>query len=153
MTICVATLDDIPDLCQLLELLFSQEAEFVPDRALARAGLEQIIAQPERGQILVARDEAAIVGMVNLLFTISTALGGRVALLEDMIVHPARRGGGAGSELLRAAIEAAREAGCHRISLLTDRDNEAAQNFYRKHGFTLSDMVTLRLLLASDDAT
>ena len=153
MTIRIATLDDIPDLCQLLELLFSQEAEFVPDRALARAGLEQIIAQPERGRILVARDEAAIVGMVNLLFTISTALGGRVALLEDMIVHPARRGGGAGSELLRAAIEAAREAGCRRITLLTDRDNEAAQNFYRKHGFTLSDMVTLRLLLAPDDAT
>ena len=153
MTIRIATLDDIPDLCQLLELLFSQEAEFVPDRALARAGLEQIIAQPERGQILVARDEAAIVGMVNLLFTISTALGGRVALLEDMIVHPAQRGGGAGSELLRAAIEAAREAGCRRISLLTDRDNEAAQNFYRKHGFILSDMMTLRLLLAPDDAT
>ena len=153
MTIRIATLDDIPDLCQLLELLFSQEAEFVPDRAFARAGLEQIIAQPERGQILVARDEAAIVGMVNLLFTVSTALGGRVALLEDMIVHPSRRGGGAGSGLLRAAIEAAREAGCRRISLLTDRDNEAAQNFYRKHGFTLSDMVTLRLLLAPNDAT
>ena len=152
MTIRIATLDDVPDLCQLLELLFSQEAEFVPDRALARAGLEQIIAQPERGRILVARDEAAIVGMVNLLFTISTALGGRVALLEDMIVHPARRGGGAGSQLLRAAIEAAREAGCRRISLLTDRDNEAAQNFYQKHGFTPSDMVTLRLLLAPDDA-
>ena len=152
MTIRVATLDDVPHLCQLLELLFSQEAEFVPDHALARAGLEQIIAQPERGQILVARDEAAILGMVNLLFTISTALGGRVALLEDMIVHPARRGGGAGSQLLRAAIEAARGAGCRRISLLTDRDNEAAQNFYRKHGFALSDMVTLRLLLAPDDA-
>jgi len=32
-TITLATLADIPDLCGLLDLLFTQEAEFTPDTA------------------------------------------------------------------------------------------------------------------------
>jgi len=147
MEISVATPDDIPQLCELLELLFSQETEFQPDRAVQSAGLRQIIEQPEHGQILVLRDALSLVGMVNLLFTVSTALGGRVGILEDMVVHSSQRGSGAGSLLLKAAINAAQSAGCLRITLLTDRTNEAAQRFYQRHGFTLSDMIPLRLLL------
>ncbi|MGH8602944.1 MAG: GNAT family N-acetyltransferase, partial [Gammaproteobacteria bacterium] len=82
---------------------------------------------------------------VNVLFTVSTALGGPVALLEDMVVHPEYRGGGAGSRLLQAAINLAESSGCYRITLLTDRTNESAQRFYKRHGFTLSDMVPMRL--------
>ena len=147
MEISAATLDDVPQLCELLELLFSQEAEFVPDHAIQSEGLRQILAESERGQIWVLRDGSSLVGMVNLLFTVSTALGGRVAILEDMVVHPSARGGGAGSALLQSAISAARSAGCRRITLLTDGSNQAAQRFYQRHGFTLSDMVPLRLLL------
>ncbi|MDD2853290.1 MAG: GNAT family N-acetyltransferase [Desulfuromonadaceae bacterium] len=85
--------------------------------------------------------------MVNLLNTVSTALGERVAILEDMIVDPDNRGGGEGSHLLTGAIELARKQGCLRITLLTDRANSGAIRFYERHGFNLSEMVTLRLLL------
>jgi len=78
----------------------------------------------------------------------STALGGRVALLEDMVVRPDARGRGAGSLLLRAAVEFARAAGCLRITLLTDADNAAAQRFYARHGFGQSAMIPMRLPLA-----
>jgi GNAT superfamily N-acetyltransferase len=69
---------------------------------LQLSGLLQIIDFSERGQILVLREGTAVIGMVNLLFTLSTGLGGRVAILEDMVVHPDHRGGGAGSKLLQA---------------------------------------------------
>jgi len=85
--------------------------------------------------------------MVSLLFLPSTALGGRVALLEDMVVQPDARGGGAGSRLLAAATEFARSAGCLRITLLTDAHNAAAQRFYGRHGFARSAMIPMRLLL------
>lgn len=147
MEITEATKDDIAGLCELLELLFGQEAEFRPDHSLQSTGLEQIIDFPERGRILTLREGASLVGMVNVLLTISTALGGRVALLEDMIVHPNYRGSGAGSELLRAAINLAKSSGCRRITLLTDRANESAQRFYERHGFSISEMVPMRLLL------
>jgi GNAT superfamily N-acetyltransferase len=142
-----ATLDDIPQLSDLLLLLFTQEADFQPDVDKQCSGLRQIIEHPDAGTILVLREGSTVVGMVNILFTISTARGGRVAIVEDMIVRPEERGRGSGSTLLAGAIELAQSAGCSRITLLTDRTNAAAIRFYQRHGFVLSEMVTLRLLL------
>ena len=143
-----ATLEDIPQLCELLGLLFSQEAEFRPDAETQARGLREIIGFPERGSILVIRGAESLLGMVNLLFTVSTALGGRVALLEDMVVRPTHRGEGLGSLLLRAAVESAAASGCRRVTLLTDRSNDSAQRFYERHGFTISEMIPLRLILS-----
>ena len=147
MEVTAAIREDIPALCELLGILFAQESEFAPDLSLQAAGLREIIESPERGRILVLREGGVPRGMVNLLFTVSTVLGGRVAILEDMIVHPDHRGGGAGSRLLQAGIDLARSVGCRRISLLTDRTNDAAQRFYARHGFAPSGMVTMRLHL------
>ncbi len=143
----IATEADIPELCSLLDSLFSQEAEFSPDHAAQTRGLGMIIKNPAVGHILLARHAGRIVAMVNLLYTVSTALGERVVLLEDMVVTATERGRGTGSQLLQAAIDFARRQGCKRITLLTDSDNTAAQHFYRKHGFTLSSMIPLRLSL------
>ncbi len=145
--IATATADDIPQLCALLAILFTQEEDFEPDTNKQSAGLRRIIEQPETGRILVLREGNEVIGMANLLFTISTACGGKVALLEDMVVHPARRGDGMGSELLNAAIELARQEGCLRITLLSDRANDAAIRFYMRHGFGMSAMLPLRLAL------
>jgi GNAT superfamily N-acetyltransferase len=138
---------DVPALCELLAVLFAQEAEFAPDAQAQRRGLARIVDDPAVGTILVAREGDAVLGMVNLLFTVSTALGERVALLEDMVVAPAARGRGIGSDLLREAVAHARAQGCRRITLLTDGANEAAQRFYAKHGFSASGMMPMRLAL------
>lgn len=147
MLIEKATAADIPALRDLLSLLFSQEAEFTPNPEAQQRGLARIIGNPGIGAVLVARQDARLVGMVNLLFTVSTALGERVALLEDMVVSPAARGAGVGAKILAEAISFARAQGCKRITLLTDRDNEPAQRFYAKQGFVMSGMVPMRLSL------
>lgn len=147
MQITPANASDIPALCALLDLLFSQEADFKPDHAAQTRGLTRIISSPEVGLIVVARQDGRVVAMVNLLYTISTALGDRVALLEDMVVCPNARGCGVGSRLLEQAIAFARLNGCKRITLLTDRANASAQHFYQKHGFGFSAMIPLRLSL------
>jgi len=128
-------------------VLFEQEAEFKPDELAQARGLTLILENPEVGQILIAKQGADVAGMVGLLYTISTALGARVALLEDMVVAPAWRKAGIGSQLLEAAITHARQTGCQRITLLTDDINTDAQRFYRRHGFTHSPMVPFRRLL------
>ena len=147
MQIEKATVNDIPELCDLLAVLFSQEAEFEVGGNAQQTGLQAIISNPDLGIILLARHKDKVVGMVSLLFSISTALGGRVAMLEDMVVLPEQRGLGIGSALLNAAISTARESGCLRITLLTDSDNETAHGFYEKQGFTRSDMLAFRRLL------
>ena len=70
-----ATTDHIPQMADLLAVLFSEEAEFRPDREKQIRGLRMIIGAPERGNIFVATEEDEVVGMVSLLFTISTAKG------------------------------------------------------------------------------
>ncbi len=147
LTITPATLTDVPVLCHLLDMLFTQEAEFQPDRVTQERGLASIIRDPQVGHILVARQGGEIIGMVNLLYTVSTALGGRVALLEDMVVVPETRGQGVGTQLLKQAIAFAKANGCLRITLLTDADNHVAQAFYRKQGFVASSMLPMRLML------
>lgn len=148
MQIEKATFADIQALSELLSVLFSQEEEFTPDAKAQSRGLAQIITNPEMGAILLARQDGQIVGMVNLLFTLSTALGDRVALLEDMVVSPLKRGNGIGSRLLAEAIAYARSHDCKRITLLTDQKNATAQSFYKKQGFMASNMLPMRLVIA-----
>src|SRR5438105_3761566 len=46
-----ATLEDLPQLADLLIDLFTQEADFVPNRAKQLRGLRLILEQPNRGRI------------------------------------------------------------------------------------------------------
>jgi GNAT superfamily N-acetyltransferase len=131
----------------LLHMLFSQEAEFTPNLAAQQRGLLKIIQNPEIGFILIAKVNGASFAMVNILFTVSTALGERVAILEDMVVSSAARGLGIGSQLIEFAIQEAKNQHCKRITLLTDLSNVAAQKFYQQHGFALSTMIPMRLSL------
>jgi ribosomal protein S18 acetylase RimI-like enzyme len=142
-----ATTDDLPVLCALLGHLFAQEAEFTPDADAQARGLRCIIESPDRGDILVLCRHGTPIGMVNLLYLTSTALGSKVALLEDMIIAPTHRGAGHGNRLLDAAIAHARSLGCRRITLLTDGDNEIGQRFYARHGFIPSSMLAMRRML------
>lgn len=147
MELSSAVTTDIPQLCSLLDYLFTQETEFEADREAQSRGLHKVINDPNVGDILVVRQHDDIIAMVNLLYTVSTALGERVGILEDMVVSPVVRGSGIGSKLLAYAIEFAKEKGCKRLTLLTDNDNVDAQRFYQQHGFSKSAMIPLRVAL------
>jgi len=147
MEINQADLTDIPQLCILLDVLFSQEAEFKPNHELQARGLSKILNNEEIGVILVARDSGKVIGMVSILYTASTALGEKVGILEDFVVLPEYRGKGVGSELISYALNFSKQKGCKRITLLTDDDNEDAHRFYLRFGFSRSPMVPFRLSL------
>ena len=143
-----ATLDDLPALAEMLFELFTQEADFFPDQEKQIRGLQLILEQPNRGRIFILRSGHRIIGMINLLITISTAEGGFVLLLEDLVIHRDHRGQGYGSRLLKHALKYAREKNFLRITLLTDRLEKEARNFYHQHDFIESQMVPMRLHLA-----
>jgi ribosomal protein S18 acetylase RimI-like enzyme len=147
MEIARATTDDIPQLCVLLDLLFEQETEFTPEHERQAHGLHAIMETPGVGDIFLARRQGQVIGMVSLLYSISTALGAPVALLEDMVIAPDERGSGTGSALITHALEYAEKKGCKRITLLTDHDNVQAQRFYQKQGFERSSMFVYRKML------
>lgn len=146
-TLGSAARSDIPRLVELLGLLFSQEREFTPDPEKQGEALEAILADRSRGRIFVARAGNEVVGMASLLYTISTAEGGKAALFEDLIVDPKHRGKGIGSQLIEYVIQQARAEGVLRITLLTDLENDTALGLYRKLGFVDSPMQPMRLHL------
>lgn len=143
-----ATEADLDELSELLGELFSEESDFRPNKSKQLHGLRLIFEQPNRGRVFVLRHDKVIVAMINLLFTISTAEGGFVILLEDLVVHRKYRDHGYGSKLLEYAIDFAREKKFSRITLLTDRPEIRSQNFFRRHGFVDSSMMPMRLLIS-----
>ncbi len=142
-----ASAKDLPQLVELLGVLFTDEAEFQPDAAKQKRGLEAILGNPALGRIFVAREGKRVVAMASLLYTISTAEGGKAALFEDLVVHPDERKRGIGEALLKHVVDFARAEGVLRITLLTDMQNERAQAMYRRVGFVGSPMKPMRLKL------
>jgi GNAT superfamily N-acetyltransferase len=148
-----AIVEDLDELSSLLGELFSEESDFRPNKEKQLRGLRLIFEQPNRGRVFVLRRDRSIVGMINLLFTISTAEGGFVVLLEDLVIHKGYRGHGYGSMLLDYAVEFARQKNFKRITLLTDRPELRSQSFFRKHGFYESPMLPMRLLLSAESSS
>lgn len=142
-----ATIEDLPALTELVMELFAASGDFSPDRTVQEKGLQLILEQPNRGRIFVLRNNHRIFGMVNLLFTISTARGGFVILMEDVIVHPNHRGQGYGTMLLKHVVDFAKQKNFKRITLLTDKISEESQEFFRKNGFEHSNMIPMRRII------
>src|SRR4026208_2236643 len=145
-----AIAEDLDELSILLGELFSAASDLRHKQEKQLRGLRLIFEEPNRGRVFVLRRDRTIVGMINLLFTISTAEGGFVILLEDLVVHDAFRGHGYGSQLLEYAINFAKQKKFLRITLLTDRPELRSQNFFKRHGFYESPMLPMRLLLPID---
>lgn len=143
----IATIENIPDLCSLLHQLFSQEKEFEVNTDNQTKALTQIIESENVGDVFIACENEKVVGMVNSLYTISTALGSKVAILEDMIIDEKYRGKQIGSSLLEYGIAYLKEHGVQRVTLLTDDDNFQAHDFYKANGFKKSSMITFRKAL------
>lgn len=148
VTLGVAGHDDLPKLTELLGLLLAQEADFAPDPEKQRRALHEILSDASLGRIYVVREGAKIIAMACLLYTVSTAEGGKAAWLEDVVVRPERRGRGVGRTLLEHVAAKARAEGVLRITLLTDADNKRAHALYEGLGFRFSAMRPMRLKLA-----
>lgn len=136
---------DLPQLVELLRILFTDEVEFSPDPDKQKRALEAILANPAVGKVYVAREGKRVAAMASLLFTISTAEGGKAAWFEDLVVLPEYRRQGIAEAMLKHVIAQARAEGVVRITLLTDMQNERAQALYRRAGFVGSPMRPMRL--------
>lgn len=147
ITCRVAKMEDVKELGRLLNKLFTQETEFIPDEAVQERGLRKIISDESIGEIFVAQKDGKIVAMVNILYTISTALGAKAAILEDMIVDERHRGQDIGSTLMEFALKCIKVKGCMRVTLLSDNDNFKAHEFYEKQGFVKSTMTPFRKVM------
>lgn len=147
MDIDFAAPADLAAMADLLGELFVLESDFTPRRDRQLKALAWLLDHPDHGRLFVLREGAEVIGMANALIHVSTAEGGPVLVLEDVIVAAGHRGQGLGRQLVEHVLAWARAAGHSRVTLLADRENAAALRFYRSLGFEESAMVVRRFRL------
>ena len=140
--------EDIPRMCELLADLFSLETDFEVDVIKQMKGLSMLVSNPwGRAFVVVAVVDNSIVGMATVQTLISTAEGGHVGLVEDVIVDRQFRGRGVGTLLLEQIADWSRENGLKRLQLLADSDNRPALEFYSSLRWISTRLICLRKLL------
>lgn len=138
-----ANYTDLPSLIGLLKILFSLERDFTVDEIKQRNGLEMMLADCENRCVMVADLNNLIVGMCTAQILISTAEGGYIALIEDLVVEEDYRREGIGKGLLLSIESWAIEQGAKRIQLLADRNNTPALKFYNNMSWNNTQLICL----------
>ncbi len=148
MLIRTATSADIPQMCDLLSQLFSIESDFSPEREKQSGGLNLLISDMSgSAAVFVAEEAGGIVGMCSVQLLVSTAEGGPVGLVEDLIVQREYRGRGIGTGLLWEIVRWCGSKKISRLQLLRDADNTKARTFYIGNGWSDTKLLCMRKYL------
>ncbi len=139
VTVRLATEADIPRILELyreLAITTSQaEQKHKPSLNSFRQAFADISAYPGH-ELVVAEEDGEVIGTLVLLIVPNLAHGALPwALVENMIVDRQRRHRGLGKLLMDYAITRARDAGCYKITLSSDKRRPDAHRFYRSVGF------------------
>ena len=138
-----ATVSDIDAMVNLLRVLFSIEEDFTLDESRHRLGLAIMLKNENERCIMVAELSGVIAGMCSAQLLVSTAEGGRAALIEDLVVDEKYHSQGIGSTLLSAVEFWALSKGAKRLELLADRNNAKALEFYKQRGWRRTQLICL----------
>lgn len=139
MPVRLAQESDLPALVEMLRQLSKIEVDFRFDANRQRTGLEQLIASPQ-AYVFVLELGGLVAGMATIQELISTTEGGRVGLIEDVVIHRNFRGKGHGKELMNHLKAVAEELGYKRLQLLADEDNANGQAFYASQDWAPTNM-------------
>lgn len=125
---------DLEALTRLLIVQLREHGIDLPASELsaAAAGLQR---RPRAGRFVVALDGGEMIGFAALSFLWTLERGGRAAWLDELYVVPERRGRGAGTMLLHAAMEIAAAAGSRALDLEIDAAHARVAGLYEREGF------------------
>lgn len=141
-----ATRADVPAVLALVKELAAYERE--PDAVLASEAdfLRDGFGERPAFHVLIADEEADVIGFALYFFSYSTWVGRRCLYLEDLFVQPAQRGHGAGIALMAALAKEAIAHDCRRFVWQVLDWNEPAIAFYERLGAkVLREWLTVRL--------
>lgn len=86
--------------------------------------------------VYVAAEGGRVIGTFALLIMDNLAhLGAPSGVVEDVVVHPDRRGQGIGRQMMEFAMQKCREAGCYKLALSSNLKRSRAHQFYDSLGF------------------
>jgi len=120
---------DIPVLSMLAEEFMPQEATGEKRKEILR----HILKNPDY-ELLVAELDGKIAGFIDQWIIHDFAHGAKLSYIQNLYITSKHRKKGVGSRLLEEIIRSAENKGVLEIHVVTEFENEAAINLYRKHG-------------------
>lgn len=117
-------------------LLFDFNTEFetpTPDAAAFADRFRDLLGRDDV-VVLLSGDESPT-GFAFLTLRPTPYYDGPLAQLEELYVVPDLRGGGIGTALLTASVEAVRAAGSEEMHIGVDEVDTDTRRFYERHGF------------------
>jgi predicted N-acetyltransferase YhbS len=134
---------DIPRILELYEeqlVIGTSEAEKQQNPAFEdyQRALSMIDALPGC-ELVVAEEQGEVIGTMMLM--IVPNLSHRAlpwAVVENVVVDGSHRRKGVGRQLMDYALARAREAGCYKIQLTSNKSREEAYKFYESIGYKAS---------------
>ena len=99
------------------------------------AAFEQINSDPNH-ELIVAERNGDVIGTLHLMFLPSVSFqGGLRAQVESVRVDKRFQSQGIGSEMMKWAMDRARQRGAHVVQLTTHKSRMDAHRFYERLGF------------------
>lgn len=93
---------------------------------------------PNNEVVVIEKDGEIIATLQLTIIPGLTRKGSTRAQIEGVRVAQSHRGSGIGTQLMKWAIERARERGCSLVQLTTDNSRKDAHRFYERLGFETS---------------
>ena len=134
----LATRADLPSIVRMLaddELGSQRERVEDPLPESYYSAFEQINQDPNH-ELIVAERNRQVVGTLHLMFLPSVSFqGGLRAQVESVRVDTLFQSQGIGSEMMKWAMERAKQRGAHVVQLTTHKSRLDAHRFYERLGF------------------
>ncbi len=142
-TVRAATENDIPRILELYEeQLVIGVAEAEKQQSPSADNYRQVFSMIEAlpgCELVVAEEQGEVIG--TLMFVIVPNLSHRAlpwSLVENMVVDSKHRRKGIGRLLMDYVLTGAKEAGCYKVQLLSNKSREEAHRFYESIGYKAS---------------
>ncbi|MEI5906709.1 GNAT family N-acetyltransferase [Bacillus spongiae] len=134
----MATEQDLDKIVKMLAMdsLGSKRERYEQPLPVSYINAFQAITSDPNNELVVACRHNEVIGVQQITFTpYLTHQGSWRATIEGVRTLSSERGKGIGSELIRLAIQRAKERGCHIVQLTTDKERKDALHFYEALGF------------------
>ena len=145
-----ATTEDAAGIHGLARELAETVGDEPPTEEAIRARLEELLDEP-RARVLIAENEAGIVGGVSFWIKPDLAHGDAVVEVPMLVVAEDHRRSGVGKLLMEEVRSVASDNGASQIELVATRSNVTAREFYRSLGFVEADVVSLEFVGSQED--
>ena len=126
--------DELYELLDLYKYLHNDDLDVTGNNKLE--GLWEDIHHDSNLYYIVAEFNGKLVSTCTLAILKNLTRNLRpYGLIENVVTHPDYRKRGLGTEVLRNAVEIAKENNCYKVMLLTSSKMEETLRFYEKAGF------------------